>query len=96
MSWASRHSFSGGAPLRIQANTSASSAYTPNLTWPGRAGQGYLSVASRVARVRFSPAPGTFASSRVSSRRLCALPSKPPQPAANVASADSPLCPNGG
>ena len=91
MTWASRHGWPGGAPSLIQANTSASSAYTPYLTSPARAGQGYFSVASRVARVRFSPAPGTLASSRVSSRRLCALPSNPPQPAANSASADSPL-----
>ena len=60
------------------------------------ASQGYLRVASRVARVRFRPAPGIFASSLVSSRRLCALPSKPPQSAATCASADSPLWPNGG
>ena len=57
---------------------------------------GYLSVASRVARVRFSPAPGTLASSRVSSRRLCAFPSKPPHGAASSARAASPLWPNGG
>src|ERR1700683_1288778 len=38
MSWASRHSFSGGAPLRIQANTPASSAYTPTLAGAGGRG----------------------------------------------------------
>ena len=64
--------------------------------WPGRASHGYFRVASRVARVRFRPVPGTLASSLVSSRRLCALPSKPPQPAATAASAYSPLWPNGG
>ena len=44
------------------------------------ASHGYFRVASRVARVRFSPAPGIFASILVSRRRLCAFPSKPPQP----------------
>ena len=38
MTWASRHGWPGGAPSLIQPNTSASSAYTPNLTSPaGRA-----------------------------------------------------------
>src|SRR5258705_8969441 len=60
------------------------------------ASHGYLRVASRVALVRFRPVPGTLASSLVSKRRLCAFPSNPPQPAATWASADSPLCPNGG
>ena len=49
-----------------------------------------------MALVRFRPAPGILASSLVSSRRLCAFPSKPPQSAATWASADSPLCPKGG
>ena len=51
--------------------------------------------------MRLSPAlrPSSrvvFASSRVSSRNDCALPSKPPMSAAAWSSATSPLCPNGG
>ena len=55
----------------------------PELAGRRRRGQGYLVQASRVARVRLSPTdapePSTvLASSRVSSRRVWALPSKPP------------------
>ena len=60
-----------------------------------------MSAASRVARVRLSPAPATFGSRRVSRRSDWALPSKPPQASAppgsaSAARADSPLWPNGG
>ena len=52
-------------------------------------------------RVRLRPrlrpsASNVLGSSRVSSRNVCALPSKPPTSAASSASARSPLCPNGG
>ena len=51
--------------------------------------QGYLVQASSVARVRLRPterpsAAKVFASSRVSRRRVWALPSKPPQSAASL------------
>src|SRR5205823_7988814 len=63
---------------------------------PGPAlNQGYLRVASRVARVRLRPAPSVLGSSLVSRRRVWALPSKPPMPAASSLRAASPLCPNG-
>src|SRR6266567_4185888 len=63
---------------------------------PGPArNQGYLRVASRVARVRFRPAPATLGSSLVSSRSDWALPSKPPNGAASSLRAASPLWPNG-
>ncbi len=63
---------------------------------PGLAlNQGYFRVASRVARVRFRPAPSTLGSRRVSSRSDCALPSKPPDGAASSLRANSPLWPNG-
>ena len=63
--------------------TGRSSAYTPNLRVSGDRGHGYLVQASSVARVRLSPtdapeASTVLASSRVSSRSVCALPSKPP------------------
>ena len=49
------------------------------------------SFASNVARVRFKPrlrsAPNTLNSKRVSTRRLWALPSNPPMPAATPSSA---------
>ena len=90
-------------PSRSQVKTGRSSSYTPNLRSPdvGRRVHGYFVAASSVARVRLSPtlrpsAEKVLASSRVSTRRLCALPSKPPQPRATSSSAASPLCPNGG
>src|SRR5919202_1402054 len=104
MTWASRQRRSPGAPARSQANTSASSGYTPNLpgTGPSPRRQGYLVQASNVARVRLSP-PGTpvapsttFGSRRVSTRRVWAFPSKPPIPAATASRAASPLWPKGG
>ena len=77
------------------------SASRPSGPGPSGATQGYLSAASKVARVRFRPAPGTFGSRRVSRRSDWALPSKPPQASAppssaRAARADSPLWPNGG
>ena len=77
-------SVDGGAPVRSQSKTGRSSSYTPNLRRArGDRGHGYLVQASSVARVRLSPterpsASTVLASSRVSSRRVCALPSKPP------------------
>ena len=50
-----------GAPSRSQWKTASSSGYTPNLSRPPGSGtgwaavQGYLHVASRLARVRLSP-----------------------------------------
>ena len=83
MTCASRQRRPSGAPARSQSKTGRSSAYTPYLGSPGRRGHGYFAVASSTARVRLSPAgapsgPRTFASSRVSVRSVCALPSKPP------------------
>ncbi len=53
-----------------------------------------------MALVRLSPtdpcSPKVLASSRVSSRNVWALPSKPPQSAVTSASTFSPLWPNGG
>ncbi len=91
-----------GAPSRSQRKTGSSSAYTPNFRRPPESGsgrsavQGYLHVASRLARVRLSPngvpsAASTFGSSRVRMRRLCALPSNPPMSSAQSLSARSPL-----
>ncbi len=52
-----------------------------------RLGQGYFVAASSTARVRLSPAPSIFASSRVSTRSDWALPSNPPHDAAASSSA---------
>ena len=65
------------------------------VVWGRSQNQGYLRVASRVARVRFRPAPRTFGSSRVSRRSDWALPSNPPASAASSLRAVSPLWPNG-
>ena len=96
-----------GAPARIQWKTGSSSGYTPNFSRPPGSGrgcsavQGYLHVASRLARVRFRPwlwpsGPSTLGSRRERMRSVCALPSNPPTPSAQSFSARSPLCPNGG
>src|SRR3954454_13325356 len=90
-----------GAPSRSQLKTGRSSPYTPNLRVPGVRGHGYFVHASSVARVRLSPtdAPDSstvLASSRVRSRRVWALPSKPPHGSATSCSACSPLWPKGG
>ena len=75
----------GRAARAARRRPAASSAYTPNLRWPGRRGHGYLQdgVERGPGQVepggRRRPAPSTLASSRVSTRSVCALPSKPPQ-----------------
>ena len=93
-----------GLPARIQSKTGRSSSYTPNLgvgTGPRPRRHGYLVAASRLARVRLSPAgrPSGWTrlgSRRVRMRRVCALPSKPPMSAATSSRAVSPLWPKGG
>ncbi len=87
-----------GAPSRIQRKTASSSGYTPNFRRPPGSGtglstvHGYLHVASRLARVRFSPterssSSRTFASSRERMRKDCAFPSNPPMGSAHSLSA---------
>ena len=69
------------APSRVMP-----SLCTPPGTGASAIGQGYFVQASSVARVRLRPteapaASDVFASSRVSRRSVCALPSNPPQSA---------------
>ena len=91
-----------GDPARSQSKTGSVVGVHAELALRrSRRAQGYLQAASRLARVRLSPAdppsgPTTLASSRVSTRSVCALPSKPPHACAASSRASSPLCPNGG
>ena len=104
MTWASRQRGAAGAPSRSHAKTVDVVGVDAELARrgrrprrPGVLGRG---VEAGPGQVETDAAPvggpNVFASSRVSTRRVCALPSKPPHGCATSSSACSPLCPNGG